>query len=104
MSMGAERAESEPDTGYALIATTEADWLGSAESPEQQPSEAAAQPMSGKVKGLAALLVLLGIAWVAAFAWSIVQARPAPSLANMVGWTATLSGPLILLALLWLWL
>ncbi|HEY5722455.1 MAG TPA: hypothetical protein VIT45_09040 [Allosphingosinicella sp.] len=68
------------------------------------PDSHATRPRSTGIRMLGALLLVLAIAWVAAAAWSIWLSRPALTIPNAVGWVATLSGPLILLALLWMWL
>ncbi|HEX8483341.1 MAG TPA: hypothetical protein VF650_15695 [Allosphingosinicella sp.] len=99
---GAERAQAEPEEGFT--ATTGGDWLGPAlevEAPARAPDPA--QPKSqapGKLVG--ALLALLATGWIAAVGLWLWQTRPPVSLGNAVGWTATLAGPLALLALLWL--
>src|SRR5687767_15219104 len=101
---GAERAEVLPEIGNSD--TT--DWLGEPAvemhfEPTADEADSSASRATG-VKLLGALLLLLALAWVGAAGWSIWQDRPAITLANAVGWIATLSGPLILIALLWLWL
>src|SRR5688572_2436862 len=107
---GAEQAEMRPED--ADIETP--DWLGppveeervapavAYEEPEDEP--ALGPPSSLGVRLFGTALVLLALAWIGAAGWSIWQTRPALTLANAVGWAATLSGPLVLLALLWLWL
>jgi hypothetical protein len=105
---GAEQAEMRPGEHVAAP-----DWLGEpveetiAVQPVEEPAEPeseSAPPRSAGIRLLAALLLLLAIGWIAAAGWSIWQSRPALTVANGVGWIATLSGPLILLALLWMWL
>jgi chromosome segregation ATPase len=103
---GAERAQARAENGLHEIGST-ADWLGeptAAEAPAQAVEEASGLPESGGRKALAAILLLLAMSWIGAFGWSRWQARPALSLDTAVSSLATLSGPLILLALLWLWL
>ena len=106
MNMGAERAESEPNSGYAEVAATDTDWLGTAETDAIEP----VQPVhhrgesSAGAWALAALLLILAIGWVAAFSVSLWQTRAAFTLPAIVAWTANLSTPLVLLGLIWLWL
>jgi hypothetical protein len=66
--------------------------------------EGPSQPRSGGAKLLGALLVLLALGWIGAVGWSLWQVRPPATLPNVVSWLATVSGPLVLLALLWIWL
>src|SRR5688572_4329891 len=101
---GAERAEALPEIG----ANDTSDWLGEPAvemafepTPEEEES---ARPRALGVKLLGAFLLLLALGWIGAAGWSIWQDRPALTLENAVGWIATISGPLILIALLWLWL
>ena len=100
---GAERAQAEPDQGFT--AQTEGDWLGppetEAEAPEALP-EAAPARRPARAGLLGALLTVLAVAWVAAVSFWLWQTRPPFSLGNGIAWTATLAGPLALLALLWL--
>ncbi|HMJ94032.1 MAG TPA: hypothetical protein VK472_08035, partial [Allosphingosinicella sp.] len=105
---GAGQAEMQAEEGIAAP-----DWLGepveetivplTLDEPPAPESEAA-RPRSAGIRILGALLLLLALGWIAAAGWSIWQSRPALTIANGVSWAATLSGPLILLALLWMWL
>lgn len=104
---GAERAQPEPETG--VISEAETDWLGppidtDGDTPvEAEPDAGATKaPRSWPIRLFGALLLFLAVAWIGAVATWLWQAKPAPSLANIVAWTATVSGPLALLALLWL--
>jgi hypothetical protein len=101
---GAERAEALPEIGGAD--TT--DWLGEPAVEmvfEPTADEADASPRRGlAIRLLGAFLFLLALAWIGAAGWTIWQDRPALTLANAVGWAEALSGPLILIGLLWLWL
>ncbi|HEX8621611.1 MAG TPA: hypothetical protein VF718_06535 [Allosphingosinicella sp.] len=99
---GAERAQTEPETG----ATGEAanDWLGApvdlqAPEPASEPERARRPARAGL---LGALLILLALGWVAAVGYWLWQTRPPVTLGNGIAWTATLAGPLALLALAWL--
>ncbi|HYI40878.1 MAG TPA: hypothetical protein VE053_11225 [Allosphingosinicella sp.] len=101
---GAERAQTEPDQGFT--AATGGDWLGppvetEAEAPDPAPERLRAR-RPARAGLLGGLLILLAIAWVAAVGFWLWQTRPSLSLGNGIAWTATLAGPLALLALLWL--
>src|SRR5215210_5334047 len=102
---GAEQAEMRPDEGIAAP-----DWLGepveerNVPQPAEEPAEPepdSARPRSAGIRLFGTLLLLLALGWIAAAGWSIWQSRPTLTIANGVSWAATLSGPLILLALLW---
>jgi hypothetical protein len=99
---GAERAQAEPGEGFTAV--TGGDWLGPPVEPEAPA--AAPEPVQAKSQAPArivgVLLALLAIGWVAAVGLWLWQTRPPVSLGNAVAWTATLAGPLALLALLWL--
>jgi hypothetical protein len=100
---GAERAQSEPEPGSTE--KTASDWLGPPVEVHAPEAEAAAQagPSRGDgIKLLGALLVMLALGWVAAVAFHLWQTRPPADLASLISWTATLAGPLALLALLWM--
>jgi hypothetical protein len=101
---GAERAQTEPGQGFT--AATDSDWLGPPVEAEAPTPEASAEPARAKRPApprlLGALLILLALGWVAAVGLWLWQARPPLSLGNGIAWTATLAGPLALLALLWL--
>src|SRR5919206_1765617 len=99
---GAERAQTEPGEGVSGEAGS--DWLGppvEVHAPEPLPTpESARSPARIGLAG--ALLILLAFAWVAAVGYWLWQTRPPLSLGNAIAWTATLAGPLALLALVWL--
>lgn len=100
---GAERAQAEPEQGFT--ASTGGDWLGPSETEAEAP-EAAPEPEPAEREArtglLGGLLLLLTLAWIAAVGFWLWQARPPFSLGNAIAWTAMLTGPLALLALLWL--
>lgn len=103
---GADRAETQPDGGANEIQglaaeRTEADWIGAA---GDLPDTAAEPTQPRESRLLAAFLLLLAIGWLGAAAWSIRQANPAPSLQTIVSSIGMVSGPLVLIALLWIWL
>jgi hypothetical protein len=86
-----------------------ADWIGAPDGgeapPSPEPEHEGAAPHRRRSAGprlFGALLLLLGIGWLAAVGVALWQARPQAELQAIVGWTATASGPLILLGLLWL--
>ncbi len=101
---GAERAQAEPEQGFT--AATGGDWLGQPVETEAEAPEAAPGPVSARRPAragvLGAFLILLAVAWIAAVGFWLWQTRPPVSLGNGIAWTATLAGPLALLALLWL--
>lgn len=99
---GAERAQTEPEHGST--ATTGAHWLGEPVEAEAEAPEAAPEPARRPARAglLGAFLILLAIGWIAAVGFWLYQTRPPLSLGNGIAWTATLAGPLALLALLWL--
>jgi hypothetical protein len=99
---GAERAQTEPEQGFTGEAAS--DWLGTpvdvhAPEPEPEPVRTARPARAGL---LGALLVLLALGWVGAVGYWLWQTKLPLSLGNGIAWTATLAGPLALLALLWL--
>ncbi|HEY0113839.1 MAG TPA: hypothetical protein VGB59_11930 [Allosphingosinicella sp.] len=103
---GAERAQAEA-AGYEAEPETGQDWLGSAteESADAEASfrpEGEPVPRSTGVKLFGAFLLLLALGWLAAIGASLWQTRPDPGLPNILSWTAMASGPLALIALLWL--
>ncbi len=101
---GAERAQTEPEHGSTT--TTAADWLGEPVEAEASLPEPTPEPMRARRPAraglLGAFLILLALGWVAAVAYWLWQTRPPLDLGNGIAWTATLAGPLALLALLWL--
>jgi hypothetical protein len=96
-------AQAQPQDG-------EIEWLG------EKPWEAAADPNAypgsdfdgetGEGRGIGVrlfggLLILLALGWVAAAGYALSLAWPGPDLLAWIGWSATISGPLILIGLLW---
>lgn len=114
---GAERAQPQADEALHQR-NNSADWIGreaeadtplAIKEPEaldltsvDEPETGA--PASGGRKALAALLTLLAAAWIGSFAWMNWQSRPALDLPYFISALATISGPLVLLTLLWMWL
>ena len=101
--MGAERAEAQPqgDTGWRSedaprSAAVESFNMETYNEEEPQPR----RPLA--VTLLAAALGLLALAWLGLNAFALSQAWPGASLTAWTGWAATISAPLILLALVWL--
>ncbi len=106
MSMGAQRADAQPEDG--TIETAQHEWLGLPEfkgseppveswAPEEEPEERPA-----KVRALSILLLVLALAWTAAAIWSIWRTSPALTVPNLMQWLAFVSPPLILLGVAWL--
>src|SRR3954470_21867329 len=107
MNTGAERAADAGPEGTGLDQPES--WLGPAvEEPAWETISAPALPDPARTPGgirlLAGLLVLLALAWIGLFGWSLWQSLPALAPAPIAAALATCSAPLILLALLWLWL
>lgn len=99
MSIGAERVEAPPQG--------ESGWANSGEVsfaplPEVFAAEEEEAPSKAGRRMLAALLLLLTAGWLAICGYALNQAWPGASLIAWTGWTATISAPLILLALVWL--
>ena len=99
MSIGAERVEGPPQG--------DAEWTSSEVSfaplpPETFVEDEGEAPRSAASRILAALLVLLALGWLGISGYALSQAWPGPSLIAWTGWAATVSAPLILLALTWL--
>ncbi|WP_324750036.1 hypothetical protein SH591_00315 [Sphingomonas sp. LY54] len=103
MIEGAERAQAQAETG---IAPDPQDWDAVAAESEAvsaeiwEPEEAVDESRGGRL--LAALLILLALAWVGAATWSIVRGGMPKDLPSLVQAIALASGPLILLGLVWL--
>jgi hypothetical protein len=100
MSMGAERAEAQPQG--------ERDWQSVDFAPEPAADsfdftdlveEEDAAPAWG-TRLLGGLLIVLAIGWIGAFGYATWVAPPA-GLADWLAWTAAFSAPLILLGLIW---
>ncbi|WP_162806216.1 hypothetical protein [Sphingosinicella terrae] len=102
MNMGAERAEAQPQDGNG--------WMGNDVAPVAESSdllvnayaEEAPPPRSTASRLLAALLVLLALAWIGAIGYALSLSSPGTDAGAWTGWIATASAPLILLALVWL--
>ena len=99
MSTGVQGAEAQPHE-------TQVEWA------EERPWEAAADPGAwpGNIeeeapeRGIGArifavLLILLALGWIGASGYALSQAWPGPSLSAWIGWSATVSAPLILIGL-----
>jgi hypothetical protein len=102
--MGAQREDSQPDTGTDLSTDqerpSEQDWLGPVTDDQWEETQAPGTSVGAKV--LAALLILLAIGWIGFAAWMLRQANSAPSFPEIASSIALVSAPLILLGLLWL--
>lgn len=99
MSIGAERAEAPPQ---------QQEWAspaGSFSAPAafgENVAEEEAAPRSAGTRILATLLLLLAAGWLAIAGYALSLAWPGPRMIVWTGWIATISAPLILLALTWL--
>ena len=101
MSMGVERADAQPwdeSGGSGPQAPPEASEMSEFQLPigDEEPPRAAGR------RWLAALLVLLALGWIGFAGYALSQAWPGASLSAWTGWAASVSAPLILLALTWL--
>ena len=103
MSMGADRAEAQPqgDSGWTsgndqILPVSETMPFHQFEEEEEAP------PRSAGMRALAIFLVLLALGWLGAVGYALSLSWPGPSLVAWTGWVATVSAPLVLLALLWL--
>jgi hypothetical protein len=103
MATGAEQAGAPPESGHPAA---EPDWLG---APVADPAavdlhvhEEPGEPRRTGPRLFGGLLILLALAWIGAVGWSAWRSPPEPSLAVLIGSAGTVTGPLILLALLWL--
>jgi hypothetical protein len=101
MSMGAERAEAQPQ-GETVWDRTEETVPTAAESFEfQQLVEEQAAPRSGGIRVFAGLLAVLAIAWLGLSGYAILTAWPGWSPTAWASWAAIVCAPLILLGLAW---
>jgi hypothetical protein len=108
MTMGAERAEAQPDEGPAFAIREDGavfydDFIGepaeasefAAETAELEPKRSVGRTL------LAAFLILIAVSWLGASAWAIRESGVPPTPQAMVSWIATLSVPLVLLGMIW---
>lgn len=105
--MGAESAAEAGPTGFGSDQQDE--WLGVAVDESQPAEPEAAEPdspseMPRGIRALGALLILLALGWTGLFGWSLWQRPPALAPTSLASAIATFCAPLILLALLWIWL
>ena len=101
MSIGAERVAAPPQE--------EAEWNGGSEASfapvgagQFTADDEEDAPRSAGSRILAALLFLLSLGWLGISGYALSKAWPGGSLIAWTGWAATISAPLILLALVWL--
>jgi hypothetical protein len=103
MSMGAQRAEAQPEAG-----TTETvhDWIGqpdtSSHSEPEAPEYGFPEERRTVPKLVGALLLMLAVLWTGAAIWSIWQRSPDVTVPNVLQWITFVSPPLILLGIGWL--
>jgi hypothetical protein len=103
MSMGAQRADAPPETETGQVGET--DWSvvamsGEYAAEEWQPDSIAGPSLGAKL--LAALLIVLGMAWVAGAAWVAARSAAQVTPQAIVQWVPIFCAPLILLGLVWL--
>ena len=103
MSMGAERAEAQPQgepewRGEQSQQTS----VGDSFDVEAYDEEESAPQRSLGVRLLGALLVAAAVGWIGLCGYALSLAWPGDSMILWTGWIATLSAPLILIALVWL--
>ncbi|HEX8534036.1 MAG TPA: hypothetical protein VF662_07705 [Allosphingosinicella sp.] len=103
MTMGAQRAEAQPETGTS---DTARDWVGKAEITSQAEPDAPdygfPEERSALPKLAGGVLLLLALAWTGAAIWSMLQTRAAVTVPNVLQWITFVSPPLILLGIAWL--
>ncbi|HWH17051.1 MAG TPA: hypothetical protein VNT77_01740 [Allosphingosinicella sp.] len=90
----------EADSGSDTVEAGQESWLGPVQETDYADSAAAPAHGSGRA-ALAWILSLLALAWLGASIWSVARTT-APTLSEIVTATALVSGPLILLGLVWL--
>ena len=101
MTMGVERAEAQPRDESGWTAGDEPALAADQSFQFETPEEERPRRRVGR-RLLAALLMVLAAGWLGLSLYALSQAWPGPSLAAWTGWAATISAPLILLALAWL--
>ena len=92
-------AQAQPQGGE-IHWSEEAPWEAAAD-PEVYPEPEAAADRGLGLKLFAGLLIVLALGWVGACGYALSLAWPGANLAAWLGWTATMSVPLILLGLAW---
>ncbi len=107
MNMGAESAAEAGPTGFG--SDQQEEWLGAAVAEPQPAQSEMAEPdspaeMPGGIRALGALLIVLALGWIGLFGWSLWQRPPVLAPQPIASAIATFCAPLILLALLWVWL
>ncbi|MBX3562106.1 MAG: hypothetical protein KF780_09880 [Sphingomonas sp.] len=101
MSMGAERAEAQPQ-GETVWGRTEETVPAATESFDYQYlAEEEPAPRSAGIRVFAGLLAMLAIAWLGLAGYAILTAWPGWSATAWASWAATVCAPLILLGLAW---
>lgn len=103
MTMGAQRADTQPDDGIEQVGET--DWSVVSMSGDYTAEEWQAEVPerhSLAIKLFGALLVVLALVWLGGAGWVAYQSNAALTPQVAVTWIPTLSIPLILLGLAWL--
>ena len=104
MSMGAQRADAQPEDG--TNDTAQHEWLGlpafRGEEGEGWAAEEEPEERPARVRALSVVLLILALAWTGAAIWTIAQGSPALTLPNALQWLTFISPPLILVGVAWL--
>lgn len=104
MTMGAQRADAEPEDGTEHVG--DADWSvvpmsGEYAMADSWPEEETV-PSSLTIRLIGGLIILLALAWIACSIWVAVQSIPVLTPQAAVSWIPLISTPLVLLALCWI--
>ncbi|HMC92379.1 MAG TPA: hypothetical protein VKI45_07950, partial [Allosphingosinicella sp.] len=102
MNTGAERAEPRESAGWIETGTQGEDWLGPVETESESDAPAPRKPLGAGARVLGGLLILLGLGWTGAVLWQAWQAQLPLTPARLIPFIGTVSGPLVLLGLVWL--
>ncbi|MGE5723331.1 MAG: hypothetical protein ACM3YM_12815 [Sphingomonadales bacterium] len=102
MGTGVQRLDAQPEEATEASGEEELSLVGTSEQPDAEWVAEAPQPSrSIAVRLLGAVLILLGIAWIAGAGWVAAQSSPSVTPQAAITWIPALCVPLILLALVW---